>query len=247
MEMSSSYRPLHRTLKRQSSNFEELRDSGLPPAPPRFVVNNGGDTRAAQKQWEEHLEWREKKQIDNMIHKPWKHFHLLKANYPGNFHGRDKTGTVVYFEQLGKVQIEPLRNAGLTAADLLYHCNFNTEFLWSTALSPREEDRLVTVLDIGGIGMSVVTSEVISYIQQSGQMLERHYPERSKRVFIVNAPYWFETVWGWIKPVVPKMFIDKIKICSRSAHSHLFVRWIACVVDFFLMRWSFNGFPVYMG
>jgi hypothetical protein len=205
-----------RSLTRSNSSFEELRDSGLPPAPPRFVLNNSGDKRAAQKQWEEHLEWREKNDIDAMVHKPWKHFHLLKKNYPGNFHGRDKKGNICYFEQLGKVQIGPMRAAGLTADDILYHCNFNTEFLWSTALSPREEDRLVTVLDVGGIGMSVITSEVISYIQQSGVLLERHYPERSLRIFVVNAPYWFDTAWGWVKPVVPKMFTDKIKICSSS-------------------------------
>jgi hypothetical protein len=187
----------------------------LPPAPDRFVAVCGGNERKGQKQFEAHLKWREVNDIDYIVTKPWEHFHVIKKYYPGFVHGRDRAGNVCYFEQLGKVDEKTLKDRGIGSNELLYHCNLNTEFIWNV-LSPTEEARLVTVLDVSGVGVSMLSGRVISYIQMSSEMQFKHYPERSIRIFIVNAPRGFDWTWSYVKKVLPQALADKIKICSMS-------------------------------
>ncbi|CAN0008517.1 unnamed protein product, partial [Phaeothamnion confervicola] len=48
-------------------------------------------------------------------------FDLLKRYYPTAFHGRDKEGACVYYEQLGGIQSEAMRTAGIDPKRLLWH------------------------------------------------------------------------------------------------------------------------------
>jgi hypothetical protein len=214
---SSSPPPPQRNNASRAWTYSELKELGepFPPAPERFVTVCDGDERKAQKQFETHLKWREENDIDAILTKPWEHFHLIKKCYPGFVHGKDRAGNVCYYEQLGKVNEKELRSQGITANDLLYHCNLNTEFIWNV-LSPTEEARLVTVLDVAGVGVSVLSGRVISYIQLASEMQFKHYPERSVRIFIVNAPRGFDWTWSYVKKVLPQALADKIKICSMS-------------------------------
>jgi hypothetical protein len=214
---SGSSSPLPQSSSRRAWTCSELKERGepFPPAPERFVTVCDGDERKAQKQFEAHLKWREENAIDAILLKPWEHFHLIKKCYPGFVHGKDRAGNVCYYEQLGKVNEKELRSHGITANDLLYHCNLNTEFIWNV-LSPTEEARLVTVLDVAGVGVSVLSGRVISYIQLASEMQFKHYPERSVRIFIVNAPRGFDWTWSYVKKVLPQALADKIKICSMS-------------------------------
>ncbi|RYY68265.1 hypothetical protein EON63_24975 [archaeon] len=56
--------------------------------------------------------------------------------------------------------------------------------------SMQEQDtipRLMTVIDVQGIGMSSITTDVLSFIQKSGEVIDNYYPEQVKRY--VNVDY----------------------------------------------------------
>ncbi len=60
--------------------------------------------------------------------------------------------------------------------------------------------------------MFSVTTDVISFIQQSGEIIDKYYPEQVARLVICNAPGWFSSVWGLIAKVLPASVQKKIDI-----------------------------------
>jgi hypothetical protein len=65
-----------------------------------------------------------------LLQEPQVNFELIKAHYPHFMHKRAKSGHCVYFEQLGKIQLAPMKERGVTLPMLLRHYQFITEFLW---------------------------------------------------------------------------------------------------------------------
>jgi CRAL/TRIO domain len=44
--------------------------------------------------------------------------------------------------------------------------------------------------------------------------MDLHYPGRVRRLMIVNAPYWFSSVWGMVGSILPDSVKKKIKIIA---------------------------------
>ena len=78
--------------------------------------------------------------------------------------------------------------------------------------------QIMTVLDVGGISLSQITAETISFIKQSAEIMDDHYPGRVRRLIVVNAPLLFWSAWSTIAMVLPASVRDKVEIlsdCSR--------------------------------
>lgn len=82
---------------------------------------------------------------------------------------------------------------------------------------------LVSVLDVKGISMGDVTSDVLSFLRQSGEIMDMHYPGVVKRLIIVNAPTWFWTIWSMISRVFSESIRQKISIVGdcKSLDEHI--------------------------
>ena len=55
----------------------------------------------------------------------------------------------------------------------------------------------------------LLAKEVTGYFQQ-------HYPERSDKIFLLNAPVFFSTLWRLIKPIIDPRTTAKISISSKD-------------------------------
>lgn len=72
----------------------------------------------------------------------------------------------------------------------------------------------MTVIDVKGVGMSDFTADVLSFMKKSGDTIETYYPPRTVvRLVIVNAPYWFSSVWSMIAKVLPEAIAKKVIFC----------------------------------
>lgn len=49
-------------------------------------------------------------------------------------------------------------------------------------------------------------------MQAASQLATAHYPETLDRIFIIGAPYFFSTVWGWVKRWFDPITVSKIFI-----------------------------------
>lgn len=55
-----------------------------------------------------------------------------------------------------------------------------------------------------------------AHMQAASTLATAHYPETLDRIFIIGAPYFFSTVWGWIKRWFDPITVSKIFILSAG-------------------------------
>ncbi|KAL2165030.1 hypothetical protein VTH06DRAFT_326 [Thermothelomyces fergusii] len=55
-----------------------------------------------------------------------------------------------------------------------------------------------------------------AHMQAASTLATAHYPETLDRIFIIGAPYFFSTVWGWIKRWFDPITVSKIFILNQN-------------------------------
>ncbi|KAL2135185.1 hypothetical protein VTI74DRAFT_9502 [Chaetomium olivicolor] len=77
-----------------------------------------------------------------------------------------------------------------------------------------------TIMDMKGVGLAKAP-QVFNYVQQASKLSQNYYPERLGRLYIINAPWGFSTVWsvikGWLDPVT----VQKIHVLGGSYSKEL--------------------------
>lgn len=70
-------------------------------------------------------------------------------------------------------------------------------------------------MDVSGIGVMQFWS-LKGHIHTLAYLASAHYPETLGAIFIVGAPPFFSTVFGWIKGWLDPVTVSKIRIVSRD-------------------------------
>ena len=194
-------------------------ENGVPrhPAFKRFLNGEHGSIDIALKRWTVTSEWRRENDVDNILEQPHPNFEIIKANYPHYFACRARDGYVLYIEQPGKVKMKPMRRAGCKLKDLLWHYLYITEFMW-TQVEPAEKGRSITVLDMKGVGLFDFAGEVVDFVKKCAKFTGEHYPERSFKIFVINVPRWFMTLYNMVKGWVAPETLAKIVICRNKSY-----------------------------
>lgn len=69
------------------------------------------------------------------------------------------------------------------------------------------------IVDISNVGLKQFWN-LKNHMQDASQLATAHYPETLDRIFIIGAPAFFPTVWGWIKRWFDPITVSKIFILS---------------------------------
>lgn len=67
------------------------------------------------------------------------------------------------------MDISKLKASGVSPVEMGQHYAFFMEFLFAH-LDPREEARIMTVLDIGGISLSMLSSDVLEVLRTTSEV-----------------------------------------------------------------------------
>jgi hypothetical protein len=79
------------------------------------------------------------------------------------------------------------------------------------------QDKFVVIFDLKGFYMSMVTKTNIRLmIKRLIYVAQAQYPERLEEVFLVNAPYGFETAWCLIRPLLDQKTASKISFVTKE-------------------------------
>jgi CRAL/TRIO domain len=79
------------------------------------------------------------------------------------------------------------------------------------------QDKFVVIFDLKGFYMSMVTKTNIRLmIKRLIYVAQAQYPERLEQVFLVNAPYGFETAWSLIRPLLDQKTASKITFVTKE-------------------------------
>ncbi|KAK5945478.1 hypothetical protein PMZ80_002683 [Knufia obscura] len=101
----------------------------------------------------------------------------------------------------------------------LYHNLLNFILpLCSSLERPRPEvpvTNSTNIVDIQGVSLRQFWN-LKNHMQDASVLATAHYPETLDRIFIIGAPSFFPTVWGWIKRWFDPVTVSKIFILQRS-------------------------------
>ncbi|KAI0444292.1 CRAL-TRIO domain-containing protein [Xylaria telfairii] len=88
----------------------------------------------------------------------------------------------------------------------------------SSECTDRENPQTPITLSTNIVDISHVSLRMFwnlkAHMQAASQLATAHYPETLDRIFIIGAPYFFSTVWGWIKRWFDPVTVSKIFILS---------------------------------
>lgn len=196
----------------------EVAEDGYPQdldIPVRYVKGMGGDMVEARRRWIASLEWRKEEKVDAILEEPVPNFDIIKKYYPHFYFKEAKNGSMVYYEIPGKISLPKLKEHGLDLDVLCRHYVYITEFLWKE-LDKNPEGKLLTCMDMKGTKLSMFAGEVKEFLLRSAKMIGAHYPERSYKIFILNAPWWFSLVWKFVSPWVHPNTRAKVVVCGST-------------------------------
>lgn len=167
-------------------------------------------------------------------------YERARAMYPQWTGHRDKRGIPIYvfeIKGLDSKNVEKYqKESAAYKATLPFHKDLSTPAkllplfalyqnllnfvlpLCSSLERPRPEvpvTNSTNIVDISGVSLRQFWN-LKSHMQDASVLATAHYPETLDRIFIIGAPAFFPTVWGWIKRWFDPVTVSKIFILSKN-------------------------------
>lgn len=147
------------------------------------------------------------------------------AYYPQYYHKIDKDGRPLYIEQFGKIDLEKMRQITTdermlenlvveyekVADPRLPACSRKAGYLLETSC---------TIMDMKGVGLGKA-GQVYGYVQKASAISQNYYPERMGKLYIINAPWGFSSVFAVVKRFLDPVTVAKIHILGGNYQKDL--------------------------
>lgn len=160
--------------------------------------------------------------------------------YPQYYHKTDKVGPPyltaflltklqdgrpVYIEQYGNIDLNAMYK--ITSADRMLQ---NLVVEYEKVADPRlpacsrKAGKLLetccTIMDMKGVGVTRIPS-VYGYVKQASAISQDHYPERLGKLYIINAPWGFSSVFSVVKGFLDPVTVSKIHVLGAGYQKEL--------------------------
>lgn len=77
-----------------------------------------------------------------------------------------------------------------------------------------------TIMDLKGVGLSRVSS-VYGYVKQASAISQNYYPERLGKLYLINAPWGFSSVFSVVKGFLDPVTVQKIHVLGSHYQAEL--------------------------
>ena len=77
-----------------------------------------------------------------------------------------------------------------------------------------------TIIDLKGVGITNASS-VFGYIRQASGISQNYYPERLGKLYVINAPWGFSTVFSVVKGFLDPVTVNKIHVLGATYEREL--------------------------
>ncbi|KIV85309.1 hypothetical protein PV11_01015 [Exophiala sideris] len=206
----------------------------------RYLRARKFDISGAIGQFTDHEKWLKEERVEELYdHFDVEAYEKARLMYPQWTGHRDKRGIPIYvyvIKGLDSKNVSKYQKDTQAYKDSLpYHKNRQTPAkllplfalyqnllnfvlpLVSTLERPNPEvpvTNSTNIVDITGVGLSQFWN-LKAHMQDASVLATAHYPETLDRIFIIGAPSFFPTVWGWIKRWFDPVTVSKIFILSK--------------------------------
>lgn len=134
-------------------------------------------------------------------------------------------GRPVYIEQYGNIDLNAMYK--ITTGDRMLQ---NLVVEYEKVADPRlpacsrKAGKLLetccTIMDMKGVGVTRIPS-VYGYVKQASAISQDHYPERLGKLYIINAPWGFSSVFSVVKGFLDPVTVSKIHVLGSGYQSDL--------------------------
>ncbi|KAL9099984.1 MAG: hypothetical protein Q9163_004593 [Psora crenata] len=192
----------------------------------RFLRARKFNVQAAKLMFIECEKWRKEFGVDNLVRSfDYKEKPQVFEYYPQYYHKTDKDGRPVYIEQLGKIDLNAMYK--ITSAErMLQNLVVEYEKLADPRLPAcsRKSGQLLetccSIMDLKGVGVTRVPS-VYGYIKQATAISQNYYPERLGKLYLINAPWGFASVFSVVKGFLDPVTVGKIHVLGSGYQPEL--------------------------
>ncbi|CAO1627907.1 unnamed protein product [Parajaminaea phylloscopi] len=197
----------------------------------RFLRARSWNTAQAREMWNKSVEWKREIQLDQQLREfEFKERNgVAKAGWQMYFHKTDKLGRPIFVQDLAGLDPNNLWTV-TTPERIILNFAVTLEravryrYRACTEAPSNKEGRLIEdnlmILDVNGLGMTTFWN-FKTQLQQLLSVLDNNFPELSGRVQIINAPWLFSTIWGYLKGWLPPNTVDKIDITGTDYQAKL--------------------------
>lgn len=77
-----------------------------------------------------------------------------------------------------------------------------------------------TIMDLKGVGITKVSS-VYSYVKEASALSQNYYPERLGKLYLINAPWGFSSVFSVVKGFLDPVTVSKIHVLGSGYQAEL--------------------------
>ena len=134
-------------------------------------------------------------------------------------------GRPVYIEQLGKIDLKAMMQF-TTGERMLQNLVVEYEKVADPRLPAcsRKAGQLLetctTIMDMKGVGLTSAPS-VYGYLKQASGISQNYYPERLGKLYIINAPWGFASVFSVVKGFLDPVTVNKIHVLGGGYQHEL--------------------------
>lgn len=192
----------------------------------RFLRARKFDVKLSHDMFVNNEKWRKEFGTDELVHSfDYKEKPEVFKFYPQYYHKTDKDGRPIYIEHYGNIDLNAMYK--ITTADRMLQ---NLVVEYEKVADPRlpacsrKAGRLLetccTIMDMKGVGLTKVPS-VYGYVKSASAISQDHYPERLGKLYIINAPWGFSSVYSVVKGYLDPVTVSKIHVLGSGYQSEL--------------------------
>ncbi|GAB7361349.1 hypothetical protein MBLNU230_g1405t1 [Neophaeotheca triangularis] len=204
----------------------------------RYLRARKFNPQEAFAQFKETEDWRKENELDKLYETiDIEEYEQTRRLYPQWTGRRDKRGIPVYVYEVAGLNSKAIEaySSSTSAAGMktkskvpvkmlrlfaLYEnlCRFVMPLCSAIPDRPHTETPISqsnNIVDISKVGLKQFWN-LKAHMQDASQLATAHYPETLDRIFIIGAPSFFPTVWGWIKRWFDPITVNKIFILSNA-------------------------------
>ena len=138
---------------------------------------------------------------------------------------RHQDGRPVYIEQLGGIDLNAMYKI-TTGERMLQNLVVEYEKVADPRLPAcsRKAGQLLetccTIMDMKGVGLGSAR-QVYDYVGKASAVSQNYYPERLGKLYVINAPFGFSTVWSFVKGFLDPVTVAKVHILGTGYEKEL--------------------------
>jgi len=197
----------------QEGDGHETDPDGIPL---RYMKMQNNRRDLAKAALEKTVQWRKENDIDTILARPHPKYDVSKAVFPHYFCGRDDTQHVILVQRPGLMNVKLAHKNDLTGEDLLLHYIYVMEYLWRI-IDPEPDATMTSIIDLTDMNISILRKrEQLRIGSLFLSTMDAHFPQRSYKTYLINAPKWFGALYKLASPLLRESTKEKIRILSKG-------------------------------